>query len=174
MESKVRKQGRPKKTDILPYSERAHLDYDPTKNVKLTEEYARDMVNKMSTMLIADENILDAKELLSEVKLPQSSYYKMRQMFPFVKQFYEMSRTIIGARREKRALMGKIDAGIVSKTLNHYDDDYRTTHIELNKAEKEKSLELVAELGEILRQVQSSKENVLPYKKKKSEHKGSE
>ena len=163
-----RRMGRPPKNDpmYMNHKERHQMFADTSKCWKLTEEYALEVCEKMFHMIMTDESILDIKEMLTRQCLPQSSYLKLRENFKVASDFHSLAKTIIGARREKLALHGKIDSTIVGRTLQHFDADYLATEMSIKKTASEQSAEFIQQMGEFIQKIQASTNNKLPYKKK--------
>lgn len=49
----------------------------------------------------------------------------------------KIARILVGARREKGAILGKYDAGIIKATLATYDEEHRAVLKEMKRAESE-------------------------------------
>lgn len=67
------------------------------------------------------------------------------------------AKIMIGARREKGALKGKLDSSIVKKSMALYDPEMRAYELEMKNASKQEETDIMKEALNAVREIQAAR-----------------
>lgn len=68
-----------------------------------------------------------------------------------------IAKVMIGARREKGALKGKLDSSIVKKSMALYDPEMRAYELEMKNASKQEETDIMKEALNAVREIQAAR-----------------
>lgn len=79
---------------------------------------------------------------------------------PEFSKLKRLAKMIVGARREKGALHGNLDAGLVKKSMALYDPDMKAYELELKNADKKEEFkDVIKDLLDVIRENEARSRN---------------
>ena len=81
-----------------------------------------------------DSDVLSLLEIYSMRDYGYKQVSEWDKEYEFFRKSKEKAKQIIGARREKGALLGELNQHIVSKSMGLYDPDFKSHEIDMKKS----------------------------------------